>query len=180
VLILRDVAGWSAKETAALLDVSVASVKSALQRARATLRERMPDRRSEWSASTRRQEQALVRRYIAALEAGDSGALVALLRAEMRASFPPRPLWYEGRDAFIDASDKHAAVGEYHLVSTAANLQPAIAIYLKRPGEAVFRPLGLSVLRIEAGQVAETIDFGDPALFAKFGLADSFTGPSSQ
>jgi RNA polymerase sigma-70 factor (ECF subfamily) len=66
-------------------------------------------------------------------------------------------------------------------VPTAANLQPAIAIYLKRPSEAVFRPLAISVLRIEAGQIAETIDFGDPTLFAKFGLADSFRGkPSSQ
>lgn len=179
VLILRDVVGWSANETAGLLDVSVAAVKSALQRARATLRKRMPGRRSEWSATTRREEQALVRRYIAALEAADPGALVALLRAEMRASFPPRPLWYDGRDAFNDASGKHAAVGEYYFVASAANLQPAIAIYLKRPGEAVFRPLALSVLRVEAGQVAETIDFGDPSLFAKFGLADSFAGERS-
>jgi RNA polymerase sigma-70 factor (ECF subfamily) len=86
VLILRDVVGWSAMETAGLLDVSVAAVKSALQRARATLRKRMPEHRTEWSASTRHQEQALVRRYIAALEAADMGALVALLRAEIRRS----------------------------------------------------------------------------------------------
>lgn len=183
VLILRDVLGWSAKETAGLLDVSVAAVKSALQRARVTMHTRMPERRSrsEWSASTRREEQALVRRYVAALEAADTGALVALLRAELRASFPPRPLWYDGRDAFIDASKKHAAVGEYSFVLSAANLQPAISIYLKPPGESVFRPLALSVLRLEGGQIAEFIDFGDPRLFAKFGLPDSFASvPSSQ
>jgi RNA polymerase sigma-70 factor (ECF subfamily) len=179
VLILRDVVGWSADETASVLDVSVAAVKSALQRARATMRDRMPRRRAEWAGDPTRAERALLARWVAALEAADTGALAQMLRADARVSFPPAPLWYDGRDAFLEASRRHAAVGEYRSVATSASLQPAIAMYLRRPGDTLFRALALEVLRIEDGQVAEVIDFGDVSLFAKFGLADSFSEPPS-
>ncbi|HEX3276985.1 MAG TPA: RNA polymerase subunit sigma-70, partial [Thermoleophilaceae bacterium] len=101
VLILRDVVGWSADETASVLDVSVAAVKSALQRARATMRDRMPRRRAEWAGDPTRAERALLARWVAALEAADTGALAQMLRADARVSFPPAPLWYDGRDAFL-------------------------------------------------------------------------------
>ena len=170
VLILRDVVGWSASETAGLLDLSVAAVKSALQRARATLRERLPERRAEWpAADSTRDERALLARWVDALERSDTAALAQLLRADVRVSFPPAPLWYDGRDAFLEASRRHAAVGEYRFVPTGASLQPAVAIYLRRPGDSAFRPLALEVLRVQDGQIAEITDF--PAhLFGAFGL----------
>jgi RNA polymerase sigma-70 factor, ECF subfamily len=183
VLILRDVVGWSADETAGLLDLSIAAVKSALQRARATMRQRLPRRRADWApaAAPTAGERALLARWIAALEAADTGALAQLLSADARVSFPPAPVWYDGRDAFLDASRRHAAIGEYRAVPTSASLQPAVAMYLRRPGDTLFRALALEVLRVDDGQIVEVIDFGDVSLFAKFGLADSLSGePSSQ
>jgi RNA polymerase sigma-70 factor, ECF subfamily len=179
VLILRDVAGWSADETAGLLDLSVAAVKSALQRARATMRERLPRRRADWAFSSTAGERALVARWVAALEAADTSALAQMLRADSRVSFPPAPVWYDGRDAFLDASRRHAAVGDYRVIPTSANLQPALAMYLRRPGDTLFRALALEILRVEDGQIAEITDFGDTSLFARFGLADSFSEPPS-
>jgi RNA polymerase sigma-70 factor (ECF subfamily) len=179
VLILRDVVGWSADETAGVLDMSVAAVKSALQRARATMRERLPRRRADWASSPTAEERAVLTVWVAALEAADTDALAQLLRADARVSFPPAPVWYDGRDAFLDASRRHAAVGEYRVIPTSANLQPALALYLRRPGDTLFRALALEVLRVEDGQIAEIIDFGDVSLFERFGLADSFSEPPS-
>jgi RNA polymerase sigma-70 factor, ECF subfamily len=181
VLILRDVVGWSADETAGLLDLSVAAVKSALQRARATMRDRLPRRRADWAPASAPTvgERALVARWVAAVEAADTDALAQLLRADVRVSFPPAPIWYDGRDAFLEASRRHAAVGEYRVIPTSANLQPALAMYLRRPGDTLFRALALEVLRVEDGQIAELTDFGDVSLFAKFGLTDSFSEPPS-
>jgi RNA polymerase sigma-70 factor, ECF subfamily len=170
VLILRDVVGWSANETAGLLDLSVAAVKSALQRARATLRMRLPEQRADWPvADSTRDERALLARWVDALERSDTAALARLLRADVRVSFPPAPLWYDGRDAFLEATRRHAAVGEYRFVPTGANLQPAVGAYLRRPGDSEFRALALGVLRVQDGQIAEITDF--PAhLFGAFGL----------
>jgi RNA polymerase sigma-70 factor, ECF subfamily len=179
VLILRDVVGWSADETAGVLDMSAAAVKSALQRARATMRERLPRRRADWASSPTAEERAVLAVWVAALEAADTDALAQLLRADARVSFPPAPVWYDGRDAFLDASRRHAAVGEYRVIPTSANLQPALALYLCRPGDTLFRALALEVLRVEDGQIAEIIDFGDVSLFERFGLADSFSEPPS-
>jgi RNA polymerase sigma-70 factor (ECF subfamily) len=161
VLILRGVVGFSAKETAALLDTTAAGVNSALQRARATLREHLPHRRVDWAPSSApsEEERAVLRRYLDAHERGDVEALARVLREDVRVSFPPCPLWYDGRDAFIEASSKHAAPGEYRFVPTRANRQPALAIYLRRPGDSEYRPLAFEVLRIEGGQVAEIVDF---------------------
>ena len=93
VLILRDVLDWPAKDTAALLDASVASVNSALQRARATLREQLPERRSEWGAATgpSAEESELLRRYVDAHERADVDGLAELLRADARLAMPPHP-----------------------------------------------------------------------------------------
>lgn len=172
VLILRDVLDWSAAETAVLLEVSVASVKSALQRARGTLKERLPARNAEWTPESdpTEEEHAVLRRYMEAHERRDPGLLAEVLREDVRVSFPPLPLWAEGRDTFIAASRKHAAPGDYRFLPTRANRQPAVAIYLRPPGEAAYRPLTLEVLRVEEGKVAEIVDFSLPGLFAAFGL----------
>jgi len=175
-LILRDAAGFSARETARLLGTSVPAVNSALQRARERLRDRLPSRRVEWAPSDdpTGDERAVARRYLEALERRDFAALAELVRADARFSFPPRPVWYDGLDAFRRASDKHAAPGEHLFVPAAANLQPAFAIYLRGPGERRYRPLALALLRVEEGRVVEVVHWDRPELFEAFGLPISF------
>jgi RNA polymerase sigma-70 factor (ECF subfamily) len=174
-LILRDVAGFSARETAKLLRTSVPAVNSGLQRARDRLRERLPSRRDEWPRSdTPAEQREVARRYVAAVERRDFAALAALVREDARFSFPPRPLWYDGLEAFRRGSEKHAAPGEHLFVAAQANLQPAVAIYLRAPGEARYRPLALAVLRVEQGRVVEAVDWSRPRLFGAFGLPMSF------
>ncbi len=177
-LILRDAAGFSARETAKLLGTSVPAVNSGLQRARARLRERLPSRRDEWRRSDPPAEQREVaRRYLEAVERRDFTALAALVGEDAPFSFPPRPLWYDGVEAFWRGSEKHAARGEHLLVAAGANLQPAVAVYLRAPGEAQYRPLALEVLRVVQGRVAEVVDWGRPDLFEAFGLPMSFPPP---
>ena len=174
VLILRDVLGWSAKETASLLEASVASVNSALQRARATLRDRLPERRTEWARASgpSGEERELLRRYVDAHERADADALAALLRDDALLTMPPLPTWYAGREAIVIASRQGFDPGFGHIrtVVAAANTQPAAAHYLRRPGESEHRPLALDVLRIEGGRVAEISTFVFPELFPAFGL----------
>ena len=135
-LILRDVAGFSARETAKLLGTSVPAVNSGLQRARDRLRERLPSRRDEWPRSdTPAEQREVARRYVEAVERRDFSALAALVREGARFSFPPRPLWYDGLEAFRRGSEKHAAPGEHLFVAAQANMQPAVAIYLRAPGQ---------------------------------------------
>jgi RNA polymerase sigma-70 factor (ECF subfamily) len=181
VLILRDVLDWSAQETAALLEASVASANSALQRARATLRERLPERRTDWGASRPTDaERELLQRYLDAHDRADVDALAALLRDDARLTMPPHPVWYEGRDAILIASAKgfDPEFGSLRGVVTGANRQPAVAWYLRAPGDGAYRPLAFDVLRIEGGLVAEIGSYVYPELFPAFGLPMSFAADS--
>ena len=173
-LILRDVLGWSAKDTAELLEASVASANSALQRARSTLRDRLPERRTEWGPSSgpSDEERDLLRRYVAAHERADADALAELLREDVFLTMPPHPTWYAGREAIMIAMQQgfDPDFGRLRTLVAAANLQPAAAHYLQAPGEAAYRPLALDVLRVEGGRVAEIDSFVFPGLFPAFGL----------
>jgi RNA polymerase sigma-70 factor (ECF subfamily) len=174
VLILRDVLGWSAKDMASLLEASVASVNSALHRARATLRDRLGERRTEWARSSEpsEDERDLLRRYVDAHERADADALAALLREDALLTMPPFPTWYEGREAILIASRQgfDPEFGHLRSVATRANMQPAAAHYVRAPSAAEHRPLALDVLRIEGGRVAEITSFVSPELFPAFGL----------
>jgi RNA polymerase sigma-70 factor (ECF subfamily) len=174
VLILREVLGFSAKETASLLDSSVAAVNSALQRARATLQERLPERRTEWTRSTgpSDEERDLLRRYLEAHEQADVEALAELLREDARLTMPPHPTWYAGRDAIVTAMRMgfDPQFGHLRSVVVGANAQPAAAYYLRRPGDAEYHALAFDVLRIEDGRIAEISSFVFPELFRAFGL----------
>jgi RNA polymerase sigma-70 factor, ECF subfamily len=172
-LILRDVLGWSAKETASLLDASVASVNSALQRARATMRQHLPPRRLEWAPSSAptAEERAVLRRYMEATEQADPAALAELLAEDARCSMPPTPAWFQGRDAIMTAMVQGLVpeFGRWRTVPTWANRQPAAACYLRRPGDAEYQAFAIDVLRVEDGKVVEITAF--PAdLFPAFGL----------
>jgi RNA polymerase sigma-70 factor (ECF subfamily) len=177
VLILRDVLGWSAKETAALLDTSVASANSALQRARDTLKRHLPARRAEWAASTQPtgEDRAVLDRYMEAFERSDLDAVAHLLREDARTMMPPTSTWFEGRDAILKALagglDRASPefIGDWRMVPAWANRQPAAGCYLRRPGEVEYQAFSIDVLRVEDGQVAEITAFG-PELFPAFGL----------
>jgi RNA polymerase sigma-70 factor (ECF subfamily) len=178
VLILRDVLGWSAKDTAALLDASIASVNSALQRARATLKKHLPERRLEWAPGSdpSQEERVLLRRYVDASERADADAFVEMLREDARFSMPPEPGVYVGREAIV-ASWKEGGFGteefrDFRCLVTRANMQPAVACYLRRPGDSEYRPLALDVLRIEEGAITEIVAFPG-SLFPAFELPPS-------
>jgi RNA polymerase sigma-70 factor (ECF subfamily) len=175
VLIVRDVLGWSAKETADLLDTSVASVNSALQRARAALQERLPERRDEWAAGADPDaaERALIERYVEASERGDGAAVAAMMAEDARFSMPPQPEAYAGRDAilrvWIDGGFGTDEFGDVRCVVTRANRAPAVANYIRSSGDDRHRPLALDTLRIVEGEIAEIITF-PPEVFPTFGL----------
>ncbi|KAA2255909.1 sigma-70 family RNA polymerase sigma factor [Solihabitans fulvus] len=177
VLILRDVLGWSAKDTAALLEVSVASVKSALQRARPTLKQHLPQRRLDWAPSTAptQEERALLQRFMDAHERADTAAFAALLSEGVRLTMPPYPFWFVGRQAVVNFSehafgpDSPLYQGHWRSVLTRANRRPAIAGYVRLPGDSGYRAQALTVLRIEDGMISEITAF-EPRLFPAFGL----------
>jgi RNA polymerase sigma-70 factor (TIGR02960 family) len=177
VLILRDVLEWSAAETAALLDTSVAAVNSALQRARATLRAQLPERPADRAASDdlSEDERVLLQGFIETHENGDIAAAAAMLRDDVRVTMPPNPWLYEGVEAIVGlmrrAFDRES-LGDWRLVPTRANRQPAAASYLRRPGDTLYRAFKLDVLRVQDGAIAEITTFGSD-LFPTFGLAET-------
>jgi RNA polymerase sigma-70 factor (ECF subfamily) len=173
VFIARDVMGWSAKATATLLGTSEVSVKSALQRARAVMKEQLPERRDDWGMAVEvgDREREVLQRYIEAHQQDDIEALAAVLAEDVRVAYPQVPLWSDSRAAFIQATREHAPPGDYRFVAASANLQPAVAIYHRAPGAPEFRLTALEVLRIEGDEITEIVDFDVPELYPAFGLA---------
>jgi RNA polymerase sigma-70 factor, ECF subfamily len=176
VLILRDALDWSANETAAVLEMSVAAVNSALQRARTTMADRLPAARLEWTtaADAEDAERALLQTYVEAFERHEQRRLVALLREDVRLAMPPHPTWYDGREAgaaFI-ARVAFAPGSEAHrLVPTRANRQPAFGVYRGEGADA--RPFAINLLEIESGLVKDMHFFKYPELFPAFGLPET-------
>jgi RNA polymerase sigma-70 factor (ECF subfamily) len=167
VLILREVLEWSAAETADALEMSVPAVTSALQRARATIASR-PLREQPVSAPSQ-QEQELLARFIDAHERMDQQAALAVVREDIRITMPPNPMFFEGiaemRRLYAIAEE----MGEWRLVPTAVNRMPAAISYIRRPGDTVFRPQKLDVLKIEGELIVETTTFA-PDIVAQLGL----------
>jgi RNA polymerase sigma-70 factor (ECF subfamily) len=165
VLISRDVLGWSVAESASLLEVSVAAVNSALQRARATLKKHLPRRRLEWAPGSdpSEEERALLQRYLEATEQGDAAAMVELLREDAFCSMPPHPEWYVGREAivaaWVEGGFGSESFGHFRCLPVWANRQRAVACYLRRPGDSEHHAFTLDVLRIEDGALAEVVAF---------------------
>jgi RNA polymerase sigma-70 factor (TIGR02960 family) len=178
VLILRDVLDCSARQTAELLETTVASVNSALQRARAGMREHLPEERSEWTSRTgvTAAESALVDRYCELSQRADPREVAAVLHDDIRFSMPPDPEVLLGRDrviaSFVEAGVGSEAFGSFRCLVTRANRQPAVAAYLRRPGDAEYEPLAIDVLRIQDGAVTDIVVFGSDT-FGAFGLPRS-------
>jgi RNA polymerase sigma-70 factor, ECF subfamily len=176
VLILRDVVGWSARETAAMLEMSVVAGNSALQRARETLREHLPERRDDWQRSRPADplERQVLARYMDAWKRTDVHALAELLKDDATLTMPPSPAWCSGRDdvARFFAAYPFRSTARPHLhVPTRANRQPAFAVFLQGERGAAAEPFALEVLRIEHGLIAELHYFLQPELLERFAVA---------
>jgi RNA polymerase sigma-70 factor, ECF subfamily len=169
VLILREVLAWQATEVAELLETTVASVNSALQRARATLSEHDALESSRASALAD-EERALLGRYVAAFESYDIDGLVKLLHEDAGFSMPPFEMWIKGVDQIHGFYLGHGiACKDSRLVPVLANDRPAFGHY-KRHEDGVYRPWAIQVIEISAGRIAHLHHFLDTNLFARFGL----------
>ncbi len=172
VLILCEVLRWKASEVAELLETSVASVNSALQRARATLEasELTP---STTAPSVDAADEDLLRRYVDAFEQYDMDALTALIHEDATQSMPPYDLWLAGRDDVLTwwfgpgATCRNSRV----IPVASANGAPAFGQYRPRPGGEGYEPWALQVVEIENGRFVEFTFFLDvERLFPRFGL----------
>lgn len=167
-LLLCEVLGWSVAEAADHLDLSTAAVNSALQRARATLSIRIPERQS---ASLTEQQAALVERYCAAFERYDVPALTSLLREDARLCMPPYTLWLQGPDTIQQwMLGPGAPCRGSRMLRTQANALPAFAQY--RPAATGgHKAWALMVLELSDNAITSITSFLDvESLFPVFGL----------
>jgi RNA polymerase sigma-70 factor (TIGR02960 family) len=174
VLILRDVLGWPAKDVADILGDSVNSVNSALQRARAGMREHLPAERQDWSGGDQDAEtRELVRRYTDACLAADLVGVAAMLRDDVRCSMPPTPGVWVGRDTVVASwvEGGFPDLGRMRAVPTAVNRQPAIAFYHWQEQEGAYLPLTIDVLHISGGAISEVVTFHEDQ-FPRLGLPE--------
>jgi RNA polymerase sigma-70 factor, ECF subfamily len=171
VLILREVLGFSAREVARSLDTTAASVNSALQRARLTLAQRLPERSQQATARALGDEalRDTVERYVIAWQSRDVDSMVALLAQDASFAMPPHPNWFRGRTAVIEFI---TGVGAPPLQSalTTANGQPAVGWYILDRGQEYFLPVSLEVLTLKGTRVQDIVAFVSPGLFERFGL----------
>ena len=179
VLLLRDVLGWSASETAGRLDPSVASANSALQRARATLTKRFPGGEPTALPTPDEEQRQLLERYVQAWEGADVEGFVALLRDDATIGMPPWPHWYRGIAsirAFVrwvwrpQTPQQSWPMNAYRLLPTAANRQPAFAVYRRGAAESDWHAHAIQVLTLRAGAVAAMATFREARYLAAFGF----------
>ena len=163
VLILREVLGYSAKEVADTLETTVASVNSALQRARASVEQRMPERSQQATLRALGDDalRDLVDRYVAAWESNDVDAVVDLLAEDATIAMPPLASWFGPRDemlVFLRAFPLSGA-WRWKTLPARANGQPAIAFYAWDEEAQTHLPFALNVLTLRAGRVGDVVAF---------------------
>jgi RNA polymerase sigma-70 factor (TIGR02960 family) len=179
-LVLRDVLGFHTAEIADMLDTGEASVKGALQRARAALEARLPAAdRERAPRPNSADERQLVGRFADAVQSGDIDEIVALLTDHALLTMPPQPLEYQGHEP-IAAFLRHRAElrgAPLRVVPTRANTQPAFGCYLPDAHAAIARPYGLIVLTLEGDAIAAITWFADTGVFRHFGLPRTLPDP---
>jgi RNA polymerase sigma-70 factor, ECF subfamily len=172
VLILCEVLRWKAAEVAELLETSVASVNSALQRARATL-EQTDVSATDAVAELDEPDRELLARYVEAFEHDDMEALTALIREDATQSMPPYDLWLSGRDDILSwwVGPGAACRGSRIIPTVSANGSPAFGQYKPSETGEGYEPWALQVLEISDGRVVElTFFLGTETIFPLFGL----------
>ncbi|HEX5405133.1 MAG TPA: sigma-70 family RNA polymerase sigma factor [Pseudonocardiaceae bacterium] len=171
VLILRDVLGEPADEVAEQLDSSVPAVKSALQRARATMADHRAGATTAPSDDT---ERELVRRYVAAHEQADPEALIALLREDVRLTILPDVGEWRGKpDVAAALRSGMTSLGAWRVLPTRANGQPAVVGYVRRPDDTAFRPFVIGVFDLDGDRIVGMTAFEAAHLVPAFGLPDT-------
>lgn len=172
VVLLRDVLGWSPSETAGLLDSTVASVNSALQRGRVTLARRIAGVEPEPDE----QQRALFERYVRAWEHGDPDGFAAMLREDVVLNMPPLPKWVVGRIPVVEFFANVLAQLEFRVSYTASNWQPALAMYARTGPSADWEAHAIQLLSFRGDVITRVTAFRDPRLFATFGLPNKLSG----
>ncbi|MEH0928951.1 RNA polymerase subunit sigma-70 [Micromonospora sp. CPCC 205558] len=168
VFILRDVLGWPAAQAADALELTVASVTSALQRARVTVREQLPDRRLDWRRPATDElssdERGVVKSYIDAHERNDLDGLTSLLRDDLRFVMLPEAgtsviTAKDAVDGWVSAGLFQRGYDDWRGITTTVNRMPAAALYRRTPDDPAYRLFTIAVLRIVDGKIAELTGF---------------------
>jgi RNA polymerase sigma-70 factor, ECF subfamily len=163
VLILREALGFSAKEVAEALDTTPASVNSALQRARASVDERVPEETQQATLRALGDDaiRDLVARYVAAWERCDVESFVAMLAEDATFAMPPLASWYDGRASIARWAANSSLSGDWRwrALPVSANAQPALAFYAWDPGEECYLPFALNVLSLRGERITNVTAF---------------------
>jgi len=177
-LLLRDVLGWSADETAEALKTTSASVNSALQRARATVGRGLSRDDISDSAAGEGSPQSVAAEYANAWERADLDGLIALLAKDASLTMPPWKQWYTGRRSIraffewaFDQAWELRDRGKFRMVVTRSNAQIAFGTYVRHRGETKLRAHALQVLTFRKGKIGRITLFEGARFFSKFGLA---------
>ena len=168
VFILRDVLGWPASKAADALELTIASVTSALQRARVTMREQLPGRRLDWRSPATHElskdERGAVKSYIEAHERNDLDGLISLLRDDLRFAMLPDPgtvttTAKEAADGWVSGGLFQRGYDDWRGITTTVNRMPAAALYLRTLDHPEYRLFAIAVLHIVDGKIAELTGF---------------------
>jgi RNA polymerase sigma-70 factor (ECF subfamily) len=169
VLLLRDVLAFPAADVAGMLEISVAAVKSALQRARSRMQDVAPSA-DEVIEPTEPRARELLEQYMTAFENADTALLEQALRHDAALEMVGSRTWFAGRATCLPyLAGVVGAPGDWRMVAIAANGQPAVAAY-RRDADGVLRAFGVAVLDVAATGIARIVVFGDPGLVTLFGL----------
>jgi RNA polymerase sigma-70 factor, ECF subfamily len=183
VLILRDVLGFSARETAETLEMTPVSVDSALQRAHKSIEQRVAAQTQQATlrALGDRELRQIVNRFADAWQRNDVDAVVAMLADEARMAMPPWPSWYRGHDAIATflSSWPLSIRKRWQLLQTGANGQPAVAGYLWDEQTTAYRAETIIVLTFQGARIEEITAFRSPEFFPHFGLPEQLTNDVS-
>jgi RNA polymerase sigma-70 factor, ECF subfamily len=177
-LILRDVLGFSAREVAETLETTVTSVNSAMQRARAAVDQRLPERSQQATLRALGDERvrSLVERYMDALERGDVDAIVGMLSEEATWSMPPHRSLYRGHEQILGFLHEGPLNVRWRHLPAHANGQPAVGCYGWVAERGRYEAYVLDVLTLDGSRIAAVTSFITPAIFRSFGLPDVHLG----
>ena len=176
VLLLREVLGFSAKEVAEALESTPAAVNSALQRARRTIDERLPEESQQATMRSLGDERLrdLVQRFVDAFESGEVAAILELLAEDATFAMPPYATWYRGRDAIGDSwLMPGGPPPRLRYAATRANGQLALGTYQLDREAGRYVPIALDVLALRGAQITDITVFRTPEVFGRFGLPDA-------
>src|SRR3954465_7882635 len=174
VLIMREVLGFSAKESADALETTVASINSALQRARKTIDDKLPERSQQATLRALGDERvrAIVERYVDAWERNDVDGVVAMLTEDATFSMPPNVAWFRGREAIGAFLPTGPMSRPRRFLPVEANGQLAFGTYIWEPELGHFRPNAIHLIDLDGDRIRDITAFLDRTVFPGFGLPD--------